>query len=223
MRSLYALSGCLLACVFAIAPAFAQNADLRIESPGIRVGDTWMYNKINGWNGGLEQVSVNVVKQSDRSGILMESSGIDGGSVATVRRSASFNLVRIDEPGYSQTAEPFYPNFSFPLYAGKTWMGKVVLSNSKQPGTSVTAELQGTAVGWELVTVPAGTFLALKLSMKGNYAGSGLDGNWGGTIEDTLWYAPEVRNAVRYEYRDFSGTKRHNHDIHELVRFWPGP
>jgi hypothetical protein len=34
---------------------------------------------------------------------------------------------------------------------------------------------------------------------------------------------PEVRNAVRYEYIDFVGaSQRYNHEVHELVRFWPG-
>jgi hypothetical protein len=212
----------LLACLLAAAPALAQDRAQRIESPGVRVGDTWVYNKINGWNRELEETSFNVVKRVDRSGIEMESSSLDRSSVAKVLRSAAFNLVRIDAPGFTQTADPFYPNYSFPLYAGKTWSGKVVLSNTKRSGSTVTAELQGRAVGWEVVTVPAGTFLALKLSMKGTDLGSGSDGTWTGSIEDTLWYAAEVRNAVRYEYIDFVDRSRYNHEVHELVRFWPG-
>ena len=43
-----------------------------------------------------------------------------------------------------------------------------------------------------------------------------------GRIEDTLWYSPGVRNAVRYEYKDTLGTARNTHEIQELVRFWPG-
>ena len=219
MRTLVAL----LVCLLAAASASAQDGARRIESPGVRVGDTWVFNKIDGWHGALEEVSVNVVRRVDPSGILMESISPDGSSVAKIARSAAFNLMRVDGPGYTQTAEPFYPNYSFPLYAGKTWSGKVVLSNTKRPGIEVSAELQGKAVGWEMVTVPAGTFLALKLSMKGTYRGTGPDGSWSGTIEDTLWYAAEVRNAVRYEYVDFLDRSRYNHEVHELVRFLPGP
>ena len=220
MRTLIAL----LACLLVAAPAFAQGDARRIESPGVRVGDTWMFNKIDGWNGSLEEVTVNVVKRSDASGIVMESSSLDGSSVAKVLRTTAFNLVRVEAPAFTQKAEPFYPNYSFPLYVGKTWSGKVVLSNTKQPGTEVTATLRGRADDWELVTVPAGTFFALKLSMEGTYYATDSGGGWSGTIEDTLWYAPEVRNAVRYEYSDFTGgTSRYNHEIHELVRFWPGP
>ena len=212
----------LFVCLLLALPAFAQERARRIESPGVRVGDTWIYNKIDGWKRALEETSINVVKRVDRSGILMESSNLDGSGTAKIMRSAAFNLVRIDAPGFTQTAEPFYPNYSFPLYVGKTWSGTVALSNTKRPLTQVKAELQGRAVGWEMVTVPAGTFLALKLSMKGSYLASGIEGSWSGSIEDTLWYAPEVRNAVRYEYIDYLDRSRHNHEVHELVRFWPG-
>ncbi|MFA5912652.1 MAG: hypothetical protein WC830_03735 [Burkholderiales bacterium] len=218
MRTLIAL----LACLLAAASASAQDGARRIESPGIRVGDTWMFNKIDGWKNSLEDVSVNVVKRSDASGIVMESSSLDGKSVAKILRTTAFNLVRIEAPAFTQTATPFYPNYSFPLYAGKTWGGKVVLSNTKRAGTEVTAQLQGRALGWELVTVPAGTYLALKLHMEGRYRATDPGGGWDGTIEDTLWYAPEVRNAVRYEYIDSVGGSRYNHEVDELVRFWPG-
>jgi hypothetical protein len=209
-----------LACAM-LAPASA--ADLRVESPSVRTGDTWMYNKLSGWTGALEDVSVNSVTRLDREGIAMQSASLDGSATAQIQRTSSFNLVRIDGPGFRQTAAPFYPNYSFPLYAGKSWAGKVVLNNSRQGDTEVVAALAGRAVRWEMVTVPAGNFLALRLEMKGTYTSRSMHGTVSGTIEDTLWYSPEVRNAVRYEYKDFVGGSRYNHEIHELARFWPGP
>ena len=209
-----------LACVVALP---ARAADLRVESPGIRTGDTWMYNKLDGWTGALQDISVNSVTKIDREGIAMQSGSLDGSVTAKVQRTSAFNLVRIDGPGIRQTATPFYPNYSFPLYAGKSWAGKVVLNHSRQGDTEVVAELSGRAVRWEMVTVPAGNFLALRLEMKGTYVSRGMLGTVSGTIEDTLWYSPEVRNAVRYEYKDFVGGSRYNHEVHELARFWPGP
>ena len=215
----------LVALLAALAgpPAFAQSGGARVESPSVRTGDTWMYNKLDGWTGALEDVSVNTVTKIDRNGIAMQSAGLDGSVVAQVQRTAAFNLARIEGAGFRQTAAPFYPNYSFPLYVGKTWSGKVVLNNSRQGDTEVVAELSGRAVRWEMVTVPAGNFLALRLEMKGTYASRSMHGTVAGTIEDTLWYAPEVRNAVRYEYKDFVGGSRYNHEVHELARFWPGP
>jgi hypothetical protein len=78
-------------------------------------------------------------------------------------------------------------------------------------------------VGFESVTVPAGTFFALKIELVGPYRARNSEGSWTGRIEDTLWYSPQVRNAVRYEYKDTTGTSPYNHEIHELVDFWLVP
>ena len=130
--------------------------------------------------------------------------------------------MRIDAPGFKSSTLPYYPSYSFPLQVGKTWKRKVELSNSKASDTTVSAELESRVAGWEMVTVPAGLFLVLRIETKGRYKGSNYDGSWYGEIEDTLWYSPEVRNAVRYEYKDTSGTTPYNHEIHELARYWLG-
>ena len=204
-------------------PAAAQEAAERIEGPAVKVGDTWIFNKVNGWNGALEEVSLVRVTHVDSGGILMEAGGLDGSQPARIERTAGFNLVRIEAPQFSKTTLPFYPNFSFPLWVGKTWKGQVAFESSDQPGKEVHAELSARVVGFESVTVPAGTFFALKIEMSGPYRARNVEYNWTGRIEDTLWYAPQVRNAVRYEYKDTSGTSPYNHEIHELVNFWLVP
>ena len=113
--------------------------------------------------------------------------------------------------------------FVFPLEVGKTWQRDVEFSNTQTPDKQVNARLEGRVVGWESVTVPAGTFRALKIVVSGWYRASSLDGQWRGRIEDTLWYAPEVRNAVRYEYKDTLEVAPHSHEVHELVRYWLAP
>jgi hypothetical protein len=201
----------------------AQQTSLRIDGPGVKVGDTWMYNTLNGWTGELDYVSVNTVKEIAKDGILMESTPLSGEPVSKVRRTRDFNLVSIDAPGFTQRALPYYPNYAFPLEVGKTWQSEVDLNSTKLPDKRVKARLEGKVIGWESVTVPAGTFRALKIVVTGWYRASSLDGSWGGRIEDALWYAPEVRNAVRYEYRDTLETAPYSVEIHELVRYWLAP
>lgn len=201
----------------------AQTVPGRIDGPTVRIGDTWMYNKLDGWNRTLENVSVNTVRKIGPDGISMESSALDGSHIANVQRTRDFNLVRIEAAAFTQTALPYYPNFAFPLQIGKTWRRDVELANTSTPGKKVHAQLEGRVVGWESVTVPAGNFLALKIEVKGWYRGVDTGGTWTGRIEDALWYAPEVRNAVRYEYQDTVDTSRYNHEIHELVRYWLVP
>lgn len=153
----------------------------------------------------------------------MEATGLDGSNPARIQRTADFNLVRIQAPTFTKTTLPYYPNFSFPLWVGKTWKGKVAFESTDQPGKEVHAELEGRVVGFESVTVPAGTFFAMKIELRGPYRARNLEGSWTGRIEDTLWYAPQVRNAVRYEYKDTTDTSPYNHEIHELVDFWLVP
>ncbi len=206
-----------------VAGAAAQAPAERVEGPGVKVGDTWIFNKINGWNGEIEDVSVVKVRHVAPDGIFMEATALDGSGLSRIERTADFNLVRIEAPQFTKTASPFYPNFSFPLWVGKTWKSRVVFDNTAEQGKEVRAELEARVVGYESVTVPAGTFQALKIVMTGQYRGRNPEFNWLGRIEDTLWYSPIVRNAVRYEYRDTVGTGTHNHEIHELVRFWLAP
>jgi hypothetical protein len=206
-----------------IPAARADVAPERIEGPTVKVGDVWIYNKVNGWNGVLEDISVVRVNRISAEGIFMEATGLDGGNPARIQRTPGFNLVRIEAPQFTKTTLPYYPNFSFPLWVGKTWKGSVAFASTDQPGKEVHAELEARVVGFESVTVPAGTFFALKIVLGGPYRAQNLEGNWTGRIEDTLWYAPQVRNAVRYEYRDTTGSSLYNHEIHELVNYWLVP
>jgi hypothetical protein len=219
MRGLVLL---MLGCMLAPAAA-AQATPERIEGPAVKVGDTWIYNKIEGWNKVLEDISVVRVTRVAAEGIFMEAAGLDGSNPARIQRTPDFNLVRIEAPQFTKTTLPFYPNFSFPLWVGKTWKGKVAFESTDQPGKEVLAELEARVVGFESVTVPAGTFFALKIEIGGPYLAKNLEYNWVGRIEDTLWYAPQVRNAVRYEYKDTVGISPYNHEIHELVNYWLVP
>ncbi len=209
----------MLVCVLTPIAAAEVNPE-RVEGPAVKVGDVWIYNKLDGWNNVLEDISVVRVKRVDAGGIFMEATGLDGSNLARIERTADFNLMRIEAPKFTKTTQPYYPSYSFPLWVGKTWKGKVAFESTDQPGKEVHVELQGRVVGYESVTVPAGTFFALKIELGGPYRARNLEGSWTGRIEDTLWYAPQVRNAVRYEYKDTAGTSLYNHEIHELVNYW---
>ena len=64
-------------------------------------------------------------------------------------------------------------------------------------------------VGWEAVTVPAGTFRALRLEVEGN-RGKDPDAYWwpkqAARFRHTIWYAPEVRRYVKSHHLAWSMT-----------------
>ena len=179
MRTFAFLLGCVLTSM-----AAADATPARIEGPAVKVGDTWIYNRLDGWNNVLQDISLVRVKGVGAEGILMEASALDGSNIARIRRTPDFNLVRIEASRFTKTTLPYYPNFSFPLWVGKTWKAKVAFASTDQPGKSVRADLEARVVGFESVTVPAGTFFALKIELGGPYRASNLEGNWTGHIED---------------------------------------
>lgn len=219
-RLLWAL---LLCCLVQQALAQSPQLPTKVEKPNFKLGDTWVYNKLDGWSGNLLNVSVNTLRKMDSSGYMMESVQGFAGPVSKVLRDKNFNMFRIEADKFEQNAKPFYPNYVFPLSVGQRWKQKVEMTKSTDSnGKVVVADLESRVVGWEMVTVPAGNFVALKIETSGWYNGSISGWAWGGQIHETLWFAPEVRNAVRYEYQDRSSSID-NHEIHELQSYWLAP
>jgi hypothetical protein len=64
--------------------------------------------------------------------------------------------------------------------------------------------------GWETVTVPAGTFRALRVEIEGN-RGKDSDPFWwpkqAARFQHTVWYAPEAKRYVKARHRAWSMTE----------------
>ena len=148
--SRFFLSILSVACWLTAACVCAQPAS--VNGPTVKVGDTWMYNTLNGWTGELSYVSVNNVADIARDAIRMESRTLAGELTAKVTRTPGFNLMRIEAANFTQRATPHYPNYAFPLHVGKTWKQSVDLGNTQALGNEVKASLEGRVVGWETVT-----------------------------------------------------------------------
>jgi hypothetical protein len=136
----------------------------------------------------------------------------------TLIRNRELNRLELEIPSGKNIVSPYYPNYSFPLDVGKTWEQKTTFTRNYENRKAV-ATLQGKVIGWEQVTVPAGTFRALKIELGGFYNGSNSSSNWSGQIFHTIWYVPEVKNFVKEIYRDTYRGVTSNHDIHELVEY----
>jgi hypothetical protein len=82
-----------------------------------------------------------------------------------------------------------------PLAPGKTWGSS--LDTDMGGGNGFTGTGHWRLVDWEMVTVPAGTYLCLRQEMKMDLdflvAGGSLDG----TFQETSWYSPDARSEVK--------------------------
>lgn len=142
--------------------------------------------------------------------------------------------------------------FDFPLAPGKQWTIKWELDNLGPAVKFERDELDYRVVGWEQVTVPAGTFKALKIEADGSWyreyneqgpsAAAAVASDAGGTSSRTVsrkpytmppqtgrryqawWYAPEVRREVKYIVENASSTGTlGNRESAELESFTPAP
>ena len=200
----------------------AQSLPDRVEKPDFKVGDYWIFNKIDGNNGKLLDVTSETVTKIDASGYRLTGTEGAGAFVNTTLRNSQFNLIRTDggqgyPKAYVHTSKPFYPHFAFPLTKGKGWTQKVELTWSSHPSVLITFDsLEAKVIGWEMVTVPAGNFQALKIELSGwNNGNNGID-RWSGHVKETLWFSPLVRNVVRTEYVEKISASLYRHDITEL-------
>jgi hypothetical protein len=90
---------------------------------------------------------------------------------------------------------------SFPLETGASWSYSYEYPMYSGAGKGRN-ELKSKVIGWEQVTVPAGTFWALKIDQTGwsnDLSPSPLATSQRGAarVDLTLWYSPEVKYIVK--------------------------
>lgn len=90
---------------------------------------------------------------------------------------------------------PFAPNFQFPLAPGKKWRGS--FRGECGPLCSFDVDSEYEVRGWERISVPAGSFDALRIDAKDNYKHMfGLTSSGSGS----MWLAPEIKRPVKFDY-----------------------
>lgn len=74
---------------------------------------------------------------------------------------------------------------------------------------------------WEQVTVPAGTFKALRLEVSGRRARDPFSPIVTKRFLIRVWYAPEVKRYVRLEQEEWLTSTQNSHIVVELLNFGP--
>jgi hypothetical protein len=172
-----------------------------IAKPDFRVGDRWVYRRINIFNG--EELSRYEDKVTEVGDIqikvdrttLSAKDGKDIGQVGKVTADRSTWTT----PN-SRRYDGNYVALAFPLEVGKTWKNEYKWRRSDSGTTNFLSPVK--VEGWEEVTVPAGKFRALKVVHSGHYSARNNSYSWSGTTAETFWYAPEIRKFVKYEMID---------------------
>ncbi len=97
------------------------------------------------------------------------------------------------------SSDGFKP-YKFPLKVGDSYSTKFEFKDTRYGQNAGEARYDIKVVGWEDVTVPAGTFRALKVE------GSGSVRRYDQQLQFphwfTAWYSPKVNRSVKLEYRN---------------------
>ena len=232
--------GLVLVGVFLAGAAGAQS----IVAPKVTPSDTWIYQDTLDGRAGWKQTRVeSTVVRAGTSSIVVSNKPV-GSSNPPVEFLLGPDWSRLRSVNGQETVvnQPL----SFPLRIGKSWD---IDFTEDQPNRLHSSEHWRTSykvTGWDDVTVPAGTFHALKIEAEGSWsavmapastgvAGTRTDGQGTTAVVQTartgpmtvtgrtyraVWYAPGVKRLVKSdeEFFDSNGV-RYLHFLSELMSY----
>ena len=180
-----------------LSPTPPPGTAAEVVAPQWRVGSTWRYAISNGFTKipqGTVEYRVRAVE-----GNTVAVDVLNGAQESTELYSRDGNWLKrpatnMQEFSYS----PPYRAFDFPLAAGKTWTFRGRATDPAD-GRSFPVLVEGRALGWERIKVPAGEFDTLKLRRMVylDFYQQGVRGQ--SVIQETDWYAPGLNQVVRRE------------------------
>jgi len=119
-----------------------------------------------------------------------------------------------NEGSSSSKSDSAIPWFAFPMYEGKTWDQTFKWQTQHAMPVVGRSNMKGEVIGWEDITVPAGTFTALKVEVTNRSFGRGGSR---GFMRMTYWYVPDVKRFVKFDFHSqWEGTVQA-----ELVSYQP--
>ena len=206
------------------SPSEAASSESSALAAGLVVaGTSWTYELTDGIFG-RDKSRIRVrVTSADDTFVHEEVSVIEGTgkppalSRTIAARETSFDLYRLDADRALTEFAPYL------LAAG----GEGALKSASGAEGYPTSGYSGWVTRsvppvWDQVTVPAGTFRALRFELRGRrqippYTSIAVQ-----RFEIRIWYAPEVRRYVRLEHKTWlSGRRPDGDDIVELVEYRP--
>jgi hypothetical protein len=168
-------------------------------APLVAIGDNWTYRVRDGF-GGLERGSQQYRVTEAGNGRIQVAVSREGASVDEIQiYDREWNWLKhpathLQSFDYS----PAYPAFAFPLAPGKTWRQRLTATDPVS-GRRFPLTVDGVAVGWERVKVPAGEFDAIKIKRTVFFDYLEFTVRGRSEILEYEWYVPAVKQAVRRE------------------------
>lgn len=175
----------------------ASGGNESVNIPTIKAGDTYVIESIHSNNPALSNVTRRQVVSTNNGIITVSSINLKSklGKERVNEFMSEWNLLRTrNADGSGMDYSPPLRYFDFPLFPGKSWQQQSVERNIK---TGKTKEfiLSGLVGCWEDISVPAGTFRAIVITLQTEM----IDPSQGTRIRstDVSWYAPDVHRSIK--------------------------
>lgn len=175
--------------------------------PDVKVGDTYMVESLYPDTPNLSTITERKVLAVGEGKITVAVKSLKSttGKSRTLQFTPEWNLLssrNADGSGFDYSPPLQY--FAFPLYPGKTWQQTSRETNIKT-GAIREHTLSATVGDWEEVTVSAGTFRAIKITIRTELFDRSTEQKSTGI--DISWYAPKMRRSVKsvITSRNFQG------------------
>lgn len=191
----------LAACASLPSPVAGEAPRLDLPS----VGEVWRYRELNGFrNEPVADVTFTVTR-ADTNGIDL-SVGVSGMPLSALRDGQTERYLKpwdVAEDAIDRVRR-YEP--ALPLLRTDAPLGARVDDRARVERPPTRQKENWTAlsrfVGWESVTVPAGTFRAARYERVSSYFDADVF-RWRTERRETLWFVPEIRHWVK---REVSGT-----------------
>lgn len=199
------------ASFFFAGAALSQSLE---RSETLQVGAMYRYQFIDLWKKDeVVRTVTQKVKSVDGDVALLEIPEESGAVMKLDLKSHSF--IRQDRQGVLE-------NVRFLTQVGESWKYEVSYPNERRTGYITKSKNSAKFVGWEDVTVPAGTFRAAKIEHEGWYT---LFEGGQGRQSNTVWYAPSIAKVVRDIYINYTpqGARIWRQEEWRLSQYLPAP
>jgi hypothetical protein len=205
----------LVSGMLAAGMALAQSPG-PISAPAMKVGDRWTFKRTDR----VERVEDKKVGEATWEIVAIGEKTCELQSTIKGQESTPTKFVYSRDGGVLVRGvtkfDPAETYLAFPLEQGKEWGGRYKFP-SAQTSETVDAELYGKAVGWESVTVPAGTFKALKITYTGRWGMMRGPYRIGGEYVRAGWYVPEMKQFIRSEFKVYGSNSVQTDLVFELI------
>jgi Flp pilus assembly protein TadD len=196
-----------------------RTSTVSVGVPDTQTGDTYVIEYLDPDNPKSRYSTERKVVSVGGEKITVASKNVNSKTAKAriLQFTSEWNLLSSRHPdGGGFDYAPPLKYFDFPLYLGKTWQ-QTSRETDLKTGAVREHTVSATVGEWEEITVPAGTFRALKITIQTTVLDRATEQKSTGT--DISWYAPTIRRSVKSEITSQNFQGQQERQVIQLMQY----